>query len=533
MSDSLRWWQDGAIYQILVPSFLDSDGDGYGDLRGIIQRLDYITWLGIRAVWLSPVYPSPLADLGYDVADYQSIEPKFGTLQDFDELVHEVHRRNLKIILDWVPNHTSDEHSWFLDSRSNRESAKRNWYLWHDAKQDGSPPNNWISVFGGSVWQWDADTSQFYMHTFLEKQPDLNWRNPDVREALFDTMRFWLGRGVDGFRIDALDLLIKDAQLRDNPPNPDYQDGQGPDSQLLPEHTRNQDGIHDIVAMIRAVADEFGNETMLAGELYLPVEQAVTYYGHETPELHLPFNMRLAWTSWNAEEMARTIETYIQHVPPHGWPSWILSTHDCLRLSMRCPGEQIRVAAMLLLTLPGTPVHYYGEEVGMTGVSIPAEHAVDPQGRRTGRNRDPERTPMQWSSEHHAGFSTHEPWLPIAEDFHTANVAAQSNNPRSLLTLYRRLFAFRRERSTVITGRFEQVTVHGPLLAYWIMGHEENFMIVLNFSNERQILERDQGFFARVILSTFLDKDNESIQTRIEVRENEGLILLPQQEKPQ
>lgn len=529
MANSLRWWQNGSIYQLLVPSFLDTSGDGYGDLRGIIQRLEYLQWLGARAIWLSPIYPSPLADLGYDITDYQNVEPKFGSLPDFDEMVSEAHRRDLKIILDWVPNHTSDQHPWFLDSRSSRESAKRQWYLWHDAKPDGSPPNNWISVFGGSVWQWDSHTDQFYLHTFLEKQPDLNWRNPDVRSAMFDTMRFWLNRGVDGFRIDALDLLIKDDQFRDNPPNPDYRDGQGPDSQLLPHHTRDQQGIHDIVAMMRAVADEFGDDKMLAGELYLPLEQATTYYGHTTPELHLPLNMRLAWTPWNADEMARSIETYVQHVPTHGWPTWILSTHDCLRLAMRCPGEQTRVAAMLLFTLPGTPVQYYGEEVGMKGVPIPAEHAVDPQGRRTGRNRDPERTPMQWNGEHHAGFSSHEPWLPIADDFHTANVASQSEDPQSLLTLYRRLLALRRDKSVLIAGRFELLTVQGPLLAYRRIGDQENLLIVLNFSGDPQSLDREESFTARVCLSTFLDKEDEVIHASIGLRGNEGLIVFVQE----
>ncbi|WNM56618.1 alpha-amylase family glycosyl hydrolase [Candidatus Nitrospira allomarina] len=525
MSDSLHWWQDGAIYQLLVPSFLDTNGDGYGDLQGITRRLEYLEWLGVRAIWLSPIYPSPLADLGYDITDYQNVEPKFGSLHDFDEMVAEAHRRNLKIILDWVPNHTSDEHPWFLDSRSNRESAKRHWYLWRDGKPDGSPPNNWISVFGGSVWQWDATTAQFYLHTFLDKQPDLNWRNPDVRAALFDTMRFWLERGVDGFRIDALDLLLKDDQFRDNPPNPEYEDGQGPDSRLLPHHTRDQDGIHEIVATMRRVAEEFGDDKMLAGELYLPVPQVTAYYGNETRELHLPLTMKLAWTPWTVEDLARSVQSYIQDVPPHGWPSWIFSTHDCLRLAMRLQGELTRVAAMLLLTLPGTPVLYYGEEIGMRGVPIPAEQAIDPQGRRTGRNRDPERTPMQWNPDLHAGFSSREPWLPIAEDFQTANVSSQSGNPRSLLTLYRRLFAIRHDKSFFLHERPEFLNVHNSLMAYLRKSHDGDHLVVLNFSGEPQILDRDTSFQARVCLSTFLDKEGDKIHGRLDLRGHEGLIL--------
>jgi alpha-glucosidase len=532
MADPLHWWQDAIIYQLLVPSFSDSNGDGYGDLQGVIQRLDYLQWLGVSAIWLSPVYPSPMADLGYDISDYVNIGPAFGTLSDFEKLVDQAHQHDLKVILDWVPNHTSDEHPWFLESRSNRDHAKRNWYIWRDAKSDRSPPNNWISVFGGSVWEWDDHTEQYYLHTFLSKQPDLNWRNPDVRAAMFDTLRFWLNKGVDGFRIDALDLLIKDEQFRDNPPNPDFQEGQGPDSQLLPHHTRDQPGIHEVVASIRAIADEFGGDRMVAGELYLPVEKVVTYYGGEKPELHLPFHMQLAWTSWTADKLSRSIGEYLAQVPTGGWPSWIISTHDCLRLAMRCQGEQTRVAAMLLLTLPGTPVHYYGEEIGMKGVPIPGEHAVDPQGRRTGRNRDPERTPMQWNTDHHAGFSTHEPWLPIAEDFHTANVASQSDNPTSLLTLYRRLFALRRERSTLTTGRLEIIAVQGPLLAYQRVGNEENYMILLNFSSTPQTLKWDQTWAPQVCLSTFLDKNQERFHAPFEVRGDEGLILKQQSSRP-
>jgi alpha-glucosidase len=496
-----------------------------GDLRGVIDRLEYLQWLGVRAVWLTPIYPSPLADLGYDVRDFQSIEPRFGTMDDFDALIAEAHRRDLKIILDWVPNHTSDEHPWFVESRSNQENPKREWYIWRDPKPDGSPPNNWISVFGGSVWQWDPQTEQFYLHTFLEKQPDLNWRNPDVQSAMLDTLRFWLGRGVDGFRIDALDLLIKDDQFRDNPPNPDYQEGQGPDNRLLPTFTRDQPGIHEIVARIRGVVDEYRNDTMLAGELYLPIEKIMAYYGNQSPELQLPLNLKLAWTTWNAEEVGRIIRQYEQQVPPQGWPTWTLSTHDCLRLAMRCRGEQIRVAAMLLCTLRGTPTHYYGEEVGMRGVPIPAEQATDPQGRRIGRNRDPERTPMQWSGEQHAGFSSAEPWLPVAEDFQMANVVSQSENATSLLTLYRRLFVLRSKESTLVIGRYEAVECRKPLLAYRRISDDTLFLIVLNLGNDPQIYELDQSPRGHVTLSTFLDREGEKVLPKLELRGDEGLII--------
>lgn len=526
MSNPLFWWKDGVIYQLVVPSFLDTNSDGLGDLRGVIDRLEYLQWLGIRAVWLSPVYPSPLAELGYDVSDFQNIEPKFGTLEDFAHLVDEAHRRHLKIILDWVPNHTSAEHPWFKESRATRDNPKREWYIWRNPKQDGSPPTNWISVFGGSVWEWDEQTKQYYLHSFLEKQPDLNWRSPDVQAAMLNNLRFWLEKGVDGFRIDALDLLIKDDQFRDNPPNPDYQEDQGPDGRLLPEFTRDQPAVHDIVARMRSVVGEYGADKLLAGELYLPIEKVVTYYGHHTaPELHLPLNLKLAWTEWNAGELSRTIEQYEQQVPPHGWPAWTISTHDCLRLAMRCQGEQPRVAAMLLLTLRGTPTHYYGEEVGMRGVPIPPEHAVDPQGRRTGRNRDPERTPMQWDGGQHAGFSSGEPWLPIGDDVETANVASQSGHPGSLLALYRRLFALRRGESTLITGRYEPVGCRHPLLAYRRVTDETTFLIVLNLGNNSQTLAMEQSFRGRIIVSTFLDREGEEVLPKIELRGDEGLVV--------
>ena len=240
MSDVRPWWQDGVIYQIVVPSFLDTNGDGLGDLPGVLQRVEYLEWLGVEAVWLSPIYPSPLADLGYDIADFTAIEPRFGTLNDFDLLLQECHRRGMKLLLDWVPNHTSTEHSWFQESISSRANPKRDWYIWQDPKPDGSPPTNWVSMFGGGAWQWHEPTGQYYLHTFLDQQADLNWRNPDVQEAMYDTLRFWLDRGVDGFRIDAIDLLLKDDQFRDNPPNPDWQEGEPYANKLFTKYTRNQ-----------------------------------------------------------------------------------------------------------------------------------------------------------------------------------------------------------------------------------------------------------------------------------------------------
>jgi alpha-glucosidase len=525
MSSDLRWWQTGVIYQVLVQSYLDTNGDGQGDLKGLIKRLDYLQWLGVRAVWLSPIYPSPMAELGYDVTCYTDVHPLFGSLDDFDRLVAEAHRRELKIILDWVANHTSNQHPWFVESRSSRDHPKRDWYIWRDAQPDGSPPNNWVSVFGGTVWQWDARTDQYYYHTFLKEQPDLNWRNSDVRRAVYDAMRFWLERGVDGFRLDAACLMIKDDQFRNNPINPDYVEGKdGPDAELLPVYTRDQPAVHEITASMRRMVDEF-DDRLLLGELYLPVEKVISYYGRQQPELHLPLNMRFAWEDWNAEALGKFITNYRRQVPDGCWPTWTLSTHDCLRIAFRVQGDQTRIAAMLLMTLGGTPTLYYGEEVGMRGVHIPASQARDPQGRRIGRNRDPERTPMQWDGGTNAGFTDGEPWLPIGRDVHTANVAAQADNPRSLLALYRRLITFRGDQPVLLAGGFELLSSENSLLAYRRYTNESSLLVVLNFTPKPQVYFAGDDFRGRLLLSTTLDEGDRRYDQQIELGGDEGVIV--------
>lgn len=522
---ALRWWQQGVIYQLLVPSFQDSNGDGFGDLQGILDRLDHLEWLGIGAIWLSPIYASPMAELGYDVSDFTAINPQFGSLDLFDQVLEAAHARDIKVILDWVPNHSSDEHPWFQESKSSRDNPKRDWYLWHDARPDGSPPNNWVSVFGGSVWHWDPHTEQFYYHTFLEKQPDLNLRNPDVQQAIYDAMRFWLRRGVDGFRLDALCLLMKHAEFRDNPPNPNYRpEADGPDEAVLPQYTRDQPEVHDIVAAMRRIVDEFGDRVLL-GELYLPPERVVSYYGLEQPQLHLPLNMRFAWTEWNAEKVGAVISQYRVLLPEGAWPAWTISTHDCLRVAFRMSQSQARVAAMLLMTIQGTPTLYYGEEIGMKGVDIPAERAIDPQGQRTGRNRDPERTPMQWNDGPNAGFTAGSPWLPLEEHFEAANVAAQQADERSLLHLYRRLIALRRDEPALLQGTFEVIGADPPLLLYASRGPDRRLLIVLNFSQEEKTYALPDQQHGRILISTFLDREGEEVQ-ELHLRADEGVVLV-------
>ncbi len=525
MAKDLRWWQRGAIYQLLVPSFFDTNDDGMGDLPGVTEKLDYLRWLGVDAVWLSPIYASPLEDLGYDVSDFTNVHPAFGTLEDFDDLLCEAHDRGLKVILDWVPNHTSDRHPWFEGARSSREHPQRNWFIWRDPKPDGSPPNNWISIFGGSVWELDEATGQYYLHTFLKEQPDLNWEVPEVRQAMLEAMRFWLDRGVDGFRLDALDLLMKAAQLPDNPPNPEYNpEVDGPDMAVLPTHTRNQPAVHDVVAEMRALVDEY-EDRVLAGELYLSVDEIVAFYGMERPELHLPLQPVFGSLSWTPGELRGLIEAYLNRIPENAWPSWMISTHDGKRVATRAGTDQAPVAAMMLLTLWGTPIIYYGDEIGMHDVDVPPEKERDPQGKRIGRKRDPVRTPMQWNDWVQAGFSSGEPWLPVAEDYGVTNVNVQSRQ-KSLLTLYRRLLAFRRERPTLVKGSFTMGPPHEHLISYRREDEDGALLVILNLSSEPQTFDLDDREERdRILLSTALDREGETVSRAVDLRPNEGIII--------
>ena len=525
MAKALPWWQRAAIYQLLVPSFFDTDDDGMGDLPGVTRKLEYLQWLGVGAVWLSPIYASPFEDLGYDVSDYTSVEPRLGTLEDFDALIREAHGRALKVILDWVPNHTSSSHPWFLNARSSRDHPQRDWYIWRDPRPDGSSPNNWISIFGGSVWEFDEASGQYYMHTFLKEQPDLNWANPDVQEAVLKAMRFWLDRGVDGFRLDALDLLIKDSQFTDNPPNPSYNsETDGPDMAVLPTYTRNQPGVHDAVVAMRSLVSEY-EDCVLLGELYLPIDQIVAFYGTEKPELHLPLQPVFGSLKWTTDELYGLIDAYVGQIPQHAWPSWMMSTHDGHRVVSRAGPAQAPVAAMMLLTLWGTPIIYYGDEIGMHDVEVPPEKEKDPQGKRIGRKRDPVRTPMQWNDWFQAGFTSADPWLPVAEDYRSTNVHEQSD-AASLLTLHRRLLALRRETPALVSGSFTLSPPRENVIAYRREGEGERLHVLLNLGSDPRAIElEDDGERGRVLLSTYLDRENDTIEKTVELRGNEGLII--------
>ena len=523
-----QWWQRGVIYQIYPRSFQDADGDGVGDLQGICERLDYCTTLGVDALWLSPIFPSPMADFGYDVADYTDVDPLFGTLAEFDRLVAEIKQRGLKLLLDFVPNHTSDHHPWFKDSRSNRRSAKRDWYLWHDAAPDGGAPNNWLSHFGGSAWEWDAGTGQYYYHSFLKEQPDLNWRNPRVVAAMHEAMRFWLARGVDGFRIDVLWLLIKDDQWRDNPPNPAFTDSMPLFQSQLPTYTSDRPEIQGVVAGLRAVADEF-DDRVLIGEIYLPLERLMAYYGAALDGIQLPFNFQLLRAPWRAEAIGALIERYEAALPPGAWPNWVLGNHDISRIASRIGRPQARVAAMLLLTLRGTPTLYYGDELGLGDVAIPAGRVQDPLEKNVpgkGLGRDPCRTPMQWDASEHAGFSRSEPWLPVAGDFATVNVRAEQADPVSMWSLCRRLLGLRRVHAALATGGYRPVASAPGVLVYVRSTARERLLVALNLSSLPTVVALPSGASdGRILLSTRLDRHAEACMESLRLRADEGVIL--------
>jgi alpha-glucosidase len=524
------WWQRGVIYQVYPRSFMDANGDGVGDLAGVLSRLDYLDWLGVDALWLSPIYPSPMKDFGYDVADYTGVDPLFGTLEDFDRLVRAAHARNLKVILDFVPNHTSDEHAWFKAARRSRDDPKRDWYLWRDPAPGGGPPNNWLSCFGGCAWHYDELTGQYYYHAFLPGQPDLNWRNPRVVEAMLGVLRFWLERGVDGFRVDVLWHLVKHADFPDNPVNPAWRAGMDPYQALVPLHTTDLPEVHGIVARMRRLLDEY-RERVLIGEIYLPVERLVKYYGADLQGAHLPFNFQLVQAPWDAAHLARLIEEYERALPEGAWPNWVLGNHDQHRIASRVGAAQARVAAMLLLTLRGTPTLYYGDEIGMRDVAIPARLVRDPFERNVpgrGLGRDPERTPMQWNSHTQAGFTRGEPWLPVASDYRDMNVAAQRDDAKSMLTLYRRLIALRRAEPALEVGRFELVETQGEVLAYVRRARrgESDFLIALNLGAQprRVPLPRPHASGA-IALSTHLDRVDQALDGSLELRGDEGVII--------
>jgi alpha-glucosidase len=461
------WWQDAVVYQIYPRSFADSNGDGVGDLPGIRSRLDYLAWLGVDAIWISPFYPSPMADFGYDVSDYCDVDPVFGTLGDFDALLADAHERGLRVLIDWVPNHTSSEHPWFVESRSSRESAKRDWYVWRDGSP-GLPPNNWRATFGGRAWTWDERTAQWYLHLFLPEQPDLDWSNPEVASAMHDVLRFWLGRGVDGFRVDVVHLIGKDPLLPDR--DPELED-------ITLVHVYEHEGTHELLRGIRAVLDEYGPDRILVGEVSLRDTLRIsTYYG-AGDELHLAFNFLSIDLGWSAADWKALVQIVGRDLGAGAWPTWVLSNHDSPRHRSRFGGaeEVARAAAVLLLTLRGTPFVYQGEELGLLDAGISATQAVDPGGR------DGCRAPIPWTADPPHGWAGGS-WLPFPPDAARCAVETQRADGDSFAHLYRRLLRHRRESVPLRAGSLELLDAPDGVLAYVRSADGEDAIVAVNFS---------------------------------------------------
>ena len=510
------WWRHGVFYQIYPRSFQDSNGDGVGDLPGITSRLDYLAELGVDAVWLSPFYRSPMEDFGYDVSDYTDVDPVFGTLADFDRLLGEAHARNIRVIIDLVPNHTSAQHPWFVEARASRDSPKRDWFIWADPKADGAPPNNWRSVFtrAGAAWTLDRGTGQYYLHSFLSSQPDLNWWNDEVRDAMDGVMRFWLDRGADGFRIDVAHGMIHDRELRDEP------------MVQLAHSTRrrmqfDRPEVLDVHRRFRKTLDSYGDR-MAVAEIgsHRPDPRYVAGYSGEDL-LHLSFNFRFMRQPWRAEAFRKVVENSERYLPPPAWPNYTLSNHDAPRAISRYGDAEARVAALMLLTLRGTPFIYYGEEIGMHDVDVPKRRQVDVA------DRDRARTPMQWDATPTVGFSTAAPWLPVGKDRRTANVARQRSEPRSMLALYRQLLALRRRSAALHGGSYRTVRAPDGVWAYVREGDGERWLVTLNFrSRSRRVDLSRVSREAVLALSTGLDRERGVVDLRaLRLGPDEGLLL--------
>jgi alpha-glucosidase len=493
------WWKTGIVYQIYVRSFADASGDGIGDLPGIIDRLDYLNGtpdsLGVDAIWLTPFYSSPNVDFGYDVADYRSVAPEHGTLADFDRLIAEAHRRNIRVILDFVPNHTSDRHPWFVESRTSRASAKRDWYVWADGKS-GREPNNWTAAPGGKAWTLDPATGQYFYHAFFDCQPDLNWRNAEVRAAVMDDMRFWLDRGADGFRLDLINYLIEDPALRDNPRS---LKGWYLATFQAPLFTRDQPETHAIVREMRAMIDSYPGRMMVGETVSYPWEDSPAAEYTSDAELHLAFNMAFyGGTRFAASSFRPVVDRFEARVPADGWPALVLSNHDVPRHVGRYAGAfllygerrdavaRAKVCAALLLTLRGTPFLYYGEELGMTNRPLPRRVIQDPLGKKWWplyQGRDASRTPMLWSPGKGAGFTSGTPWLPIDPDADRLCVQSAARDPDSLFSFYRRLIALRRATPALTVGDYAPVETGAPdVYAYRRRAGTQSVFVALNFS---------------------------------------------------
>jgi len=495
-----RWWHGATLYQVYVRSFQDTNGDGYGDLAGVIERLDHLAWLGVDGLWLSPTMPSPDTDWGYDVSDYTDVHPELGTLADLDRLIAEAGRRDMRVLLDLVPNHTSDQHAWFVDALSGPAAEHRDWYVWAGPKPDGAPPNNWRDATGASAWTLDEASGQFYLHNFLPTQPDLNWWEPRVHEAFREILRFWFGRGVAGFRIDVAQGLYKDAELRDDPPSPKSDRLHGRYG-LTQKYSMNRPESHGVFRDWRAIAESYAPPRLLLGETWVSDLGMLAAFHGDGDELQLTFNFPFVFAPFTADGLAAVVEGTLAKLPDGACPVWTASNHDISRFPTRwCGGDErkVRLALMMLATLPGTTVLYYGDEIGLTDTDVPPALRRDPMtpGGREGEGRDRARTPMPWDASPSAGFTADgvTPWLPCGEHT-TRNVAAERAAPGSVLQLCHDLLALRRAELAGQIAGYTRLPGPGGTWVY----RSGNLTVALNFSGEPVTLP---GPAAPVLLAT-------------------------------
>ena len=525
----LPWWKTTVIYQCYPRSFQDSDGDGNGDLNGIRSRIDHFVDIGIKAVWLNPIFTSPQKDNGYDIANYTDIDPLFGTLEEFKALLRDLHDNGIHLLMDLVPNHTSDEHPWFLESASSMTNAKRDWYIWADGKENGEPPNNWISVFGGSAWTYCNNTGQYYLHQFSEFQPDLNYRNPEVVRAIDKVIKFWLDMGVDGFRVDAVKSLLEDPELQDEPINPDAttNDSSSYDF-LIHNQTTDYPGIHNITRHWRSLLDSYStssSERFMVGEAYGPVETVMLYYGENNNEFNFPFNFFLLEnTEWTGIAVSQTVNKWLDNMPNETWPNWVLGNHDNPRIASKAGVYLARALNVLLLTLPGTPTTYYGEEILMTNVYVPQNKTRDLY-----EDRDKERTPMQWNVSRNAGFTSNStPWLPVADNYTLYNVDTEMENNSTMLVLYKTLVELRSNNVAFQYINYECVVNSTDILAYrrYHDNNSDHFLVVINFSQQPTTATFDVPFVdPQIVLSSNLNRTGAVNLNSVNLLQGEALVI--------
>ncbi len=529
------WFHEAVIYQIYPRSFLDTTGDGTGDLKGITKKLSYINGdddsLGIQAVWLSPFYTSPMADFGYDVSNHCNVDKRFGTLDDFKELLSEAHRNNIKVLIDFIPNHTSDEHPWFKESRLNLHNPKRSWYIWRDPKPDGSPPSNWIGVFGGPAWELDPLTNQYYLHSFIAKQPDLNWANPEVRQAMHDILNFWLYIGVDGFRVDAVNWLSKDTLMRDNPLNPYFKPGLDlPYEAQYQVYSKDGPELFHYLKGIASVVGSYPHRFMITEAIidaWTDASSYLPFYEKVNPEVCAPFNFASIHTPWQAKAFRKLVDDFQEELGEDYVAIYTLGNHDQPRLASRIGLEAARVAAMMQLTLPGMPIIYYGEELGMIDGEIKPNQIKDPKEFNNpgqGLGRDPERTPMQWNEGSHAGFTKGSPWLPVNPNHKTVNVELETKDPHSHLNLYKKLLMLRQSFPALRDGSYKSFDSHPNIFSYIRENDDQKFCVLLNFSHQAVELKLEFNSLA-VIETTYLDANSTVENGLVYLRPNEGLLL--------